>query len=668
MPVRFLLIALSCGAMLLAQTPPRFDAAHMDRGANPCVDFYQYACGTWMAKNPVPPDLAVWGRMAEVAEQNRVILRDILEKAAAGGAGRSAVEQKIGDHYAACMDERAVEERGIAPLKPDLERIAAIKDRAGFAAVVARLHRIGAAALFRFGSMSDMKDSVRMIAGVDQGGLSLPDRDYYLKDDARSTELRAAYQTHLRRMIALLGEKPEDAAAKAQVVMELETGLARASLDRVTLRDPARRYHKMTRHELGSLAPEVPWDRYFAEAGAPAFDTLNIAVPPFFRGLDELLNRTPLDKWKVYLTWHLVNSQAENLPAAFVNENFDFFGKRLLGMRELRPRWKRCVAAVDGELGEALGQKYVERTFGADGKTRTLKMVEALEQALAKDIEELPWMTPATRKRAAAKLHAITNKIGYPEKWRDYSSVAITRDDVVGNSVRAGEFAWNRRVAKIGTATDPKEWGMTPPTVNAYYSPSQNNINFPAGILQPPFFDRSMDDAVNFGAIGAIIGHELTHGFDDQGRKFDAQGNLSDWWTAEDAREFEKRAECFVRQYAGYEGAPGVKLNGKLTLGENAADGGGVRVAYMALLSTLSGKPAAKIDGFSPEQRFFLGWAQVWCQNRTEEFARRQAVTDPHSPGKWRVNGVVSSMPEFQKAFGCTQGQPMVREEACRVW
>lgn len=654
--------------MLLAQTAPRFDAAHMDRGVNPCVDFYQYACGTWMAKNPVPADLAVWGRMAEVAEQNRVILRDILEKVAGGGTDRSAVEQKIGDHYAACMDERAVEERGTAPLTPELDRIAGIKDRPGFAAAVARLHRIGAGPLFRFGSMSDMKDSARMIAGVDQGGLSLPDRDYYLKDDARSTELRAAYLAHVRRMFALLGEKAEDAAAKAEVVMEIETALAKASLDRVTLRDPARRYHKMTRHELGSLAPEYAWDRYFAESGAPSFETLNIAVPPFFRGLDELLNRTPLDRWKVYLTWHLVSSQAENLPAAFVNEDFEFFGKRLMGMRELRPRWKRCVASVDGDLGEALGQKYVERTFGADGKARTLKMVEALEQALAKDIQELPWMTPATKQMAAAKLHAITNKIGYPEKWRDYSSVTITRDDVVGNSVRAGEFAWNRRVAKIGTATDPKEWGMTPPTVNAYYSPSQNNINFPAGILQPPFFDRSMDDAVNFGAIGAIIGHELTHGFDDQGRKFDARGNLNDWWTAEDAREFEKRAECFVRQYAGYEGAPGVKLNGKLTLGENAADGGGVRVAYMALLSTLSGKPAEKIDGFTPGQRFFLGWAQVWCQNRTEEFARRQAATDPHSPGKWRVNGVVSNMPEFQKAFGCTEGQPMVREEACRVW
>ena len=640
----------------------------MDRRVNPCTDFYQYACGTWMAKNPVPSDLAVWGRMAEVAEQNRAVLRGILEKAAAGGAARSAAERKIGDHYAACMDESGVERRGIEPLKSELDRIAAVKDRPGFAVAVARLHRIGAGALFRFSSAADMKDSARMIAALDQGGLTLPDRDYYLKDDPQSAEIRAAYLEHLGRMFALLGEKPEDAAAKARTVMELETGLARASLDRVTLRDPARRYHKMTRHELGSLAPEFAWDRYFEAAGAPKFETLNIAAPPFIRGLDELLNRNPLERWKVYLVWRLVNTAADQLPAAFVKENFEFFGRRLAGMRELRPRWKQCVAAVDGDLGEALGEQYVARTFGADGKARMSKMVEALERALEKDIAELPWMTPATKEQAIAKLHAVTGKIGYPDAWRDYSAVEIRRDDALGNAFRAAGFEWNRRIAKIGAATDPKEWSMTPPAVNAYYSPTQNNINFPAGILQPPFFDRKMDNAVNFGAIGAIIGHELTHGFDDQGRKFDAQGNFRDWWTAGDAREFEKRADCFVRQYAAYDGAPGVKLNGKLTLGENAADGGGVRVAYMALLATLSGKPARKIGGFTPGQRFFLGWAQVWCQNRTEEEARRRAITDPHSPGKWRVNGVVSNMPEFHKAFGCKQGDAMVREEACRVW
>ena len=669
LPMRVALLFSVFAAGLAAQNTPRFDLGHLDRTANPCVDFYQFACGTWMANNPVPADLPRWGRMTEVAEQNRLVLKDILEKATAGGASRAPGDRKIGDYYTACMDERTVEEHGTAPLKPELERIAAIKDRNTFAAEVARLHRQGIGGLFRFGAMPDMQNSTRMIAAVDQGGFSLPDRDYYLKNDARSTALRAGYLAHLRNMFQLLGDKPEDAAAKAQMVMELETGLARAALDRVALRDPSRRFHKMTRHELESLAPEFVWDRYFADSGAAAFDTLNIAVPSFFRGMDALLHDVPLERWKVYLAWHLVHSQAENLPAAFVQEDFAFFGKALTGTREVPPRWKRCVAAVDRDLGEALGSKYVERTFGADGKQRTLRMVEALEKALEKDIRELPWMTPATKQQALAKLAAITNKIGYPEKWRDYTALEIVPGDLAGNALRANAFAWQRRVVdKIGEPTDPLEWGMTPPTVNAYYSSGQNNINFPAGILQPPFFDRRMDDAVNFGAIGAVIGHELTHGFDDQGRKFDPQGNLRDWWTAEDAREFEKRADCFVRQYSAYNATAGTKLNGKLTLGENTADAGGVRIAYMALLATLAGKPAVTIGGFTPEQRFFLGWAQVWCGNQTEEYARRQALTDPHSPGRWRVNGVVSNMPEFRTAFGCTAGQPMVREEACRVW
>lgn len=658
MPVRYALLALLCGGLLAAQIAPRFDAAHLDRTVSPCTDFYQYACGGWMAANPVPADLSLWGRLQEVAERNRVLLREILEKD----------EGKSGAYYAACMDLLAVEERGLEPIEEDLKRIAAIQDRPGFALVVARLHRVGAGGVFRFDAAADMKDSSRNIAVVDQGGLTLPDRDYYLKDDDRSTALREAYEEHVRKTFALLGAAPEEAAARARAVLEIETALAQGSLDRVTRRDPARRYYKMTRHELGSLAPEFGWDRYFEAAGAPAFDSLNIAAPPFLRRLDELLNRRPREQWKAYLTWRLVHSQAENLPAAFREEDFAFFGRRLMGRKEPPARWKQCVAAVDRALGEDLGRKYVERAFGARDKERTVKMVEALEKALEKDIAELPWMSAATRRQAIAKLRAVTNKIGYPERWRDYSALEVARGDALGNALRAGEFDWTRRIEKIGTPVDPAEWRMTPPTVNAYYSPAQNNINFPAGILQPPFFDREMDDAVNFGAIGAVIGHELTHGFDDQGRKFDARGNLSDWWTAEDAREFEKRAECFVRQYAEYEGAPGVKLNGRLTLGENVADAGGVRLAYMALLAALAGKPAPRIDGFTARQRFFLGWAQVWCQNRTEEYARRQAVTDPHAPGRWRVNGVVSNMPEFAEAFGCRAGDAMVREEPCRVW
>ncbi|MFB3826325.1 MAG: M13 family metallopeptidase [Bryobacteraceae bacterium] len=663
--MRFILALLPC-ALLLAQEAPRFDVRWMDRSASPCVDFYQYACGTWMAQHPIPGDQVIWGRMNEVAEQNRLILKDILEKAAAASQ-RTAIEQKIGDYYFSCMDEKTIEARGTAPLKAELERIAAMRDRNTMAQTVARLHAIGAAALFRFGASPDLKNSTQNIPVVDQGGLSLPDRDYYLKTDPKSVQLRERYLAHVRNVFLLLGDGAEAAAAKARVVLDLETALAQASLDRVALRNPENRYHKMTAHELESMSPELAWEAYFAATGAPAFESLNIAVPTFMRGMDALLHKTGIDQWKVYLTWHLVHSQIELLPAAFAKENFEFFEKTLLGAREMRPRWKMCVAAVDAGLGEALGRKFVERTFGADGKARTLKMVEALEKALAKDLAELPWMTAATKKQALAKLAAITNKIGYPEKWRDYSALKIERGEAMANSLAANVFARNRNLAKIGKPVDPSEWGMTPPTVNAYYSSLQNNINFPAGILQPPFFDRRMDDPVNFGAIGAVIGHELTHGFDDQGRKFDAQGNLTNWWTAEDAKEFERRADCFVRQYADYNATPDVKLNGKLTLGENTADSGGVRVAYIALLSTLSGKPP-KVDGFTPEQRFFLGWAQVWCQNRTEEAARVRAATDPHSPGKYRVNGVVSNMPEFQQAFGCTAGQPMVRPEACRVW
>ncbi|MCL4402558.1 MAG: M13 family metallopeptidase, partial [Acidobacteria bacterium] len=512
---------------LFAQTGTRFDVSALDKSANPCVDFYQYACGTWMAKHPIPADMSSYGRMTEIAEQNRLLLKDILEKAAAGGSSRSAVEQKIGDYYAACMDEKAIEERGTAPLKPELERIAAIGNRAGLAEELARLHRIGARGLFGFGAGPDMKNANQNIANLFQGGLTLPDRDYYLKEDAKSTALREKYLAHLRAVFGLLGDSPEAAAAKAQVVMELETGMAKISIDRTSLRNPASRYHKMTRQELGSLAPEFDWDRYFAGTGAVAFDSLNVGMPTFMRGLDAMLHEVPLDKWKVYLAWHYAHSQAEMLPVAFVKANFDFFSHTLAGVKEMRPRWKTCVSAVDGDLGEALGQIYVERAFGADGKARTLKMVDALEEALEKDINELPWMTPATKKQALVKLAAVTNKIGYPDKWRDYSTVEVRRDDALGNSIRANEFAYRRNIGKIGKDVDPSEWGMTPPTVNAYYSPLQNNINFPAGILQPPLFDRTMDDAVNFGAIGAVIGHEMTHGFDDQGRKFDPKGNLN---------------------------------------------------------------------------------------------------------------------------------------------
>ena len=648
---------------------PGFDLTALDTKVDPCIDFYQYACGTWRAKNPIPPDRSRWGRFDQLQERNIETLHNILEQASIDNSNRSAIEQKIGDYYAACMDEQAIDRKGIEPIEPELDRIAALHDKTALADEVARLHAIGADVLFSFSSGQDFKNSRDVIAQADQGGLGLPERDFYLKNDAKSVELRERYLEHVTDMFELLGEPPQQAEAKAQAVMNIETALAVGSLDVASRRDPAKVYHKMPRRELiTSLNPSFSWPRYLSETNAPPFESLNIAVPDFFARLDSLIKNTSLDDWKAYLTWHLVHSQAPLLPTPFVNENFNFYGKTLTGVKELRPRWKRCVSFVDGDLGEALGQKYVERTLGAEGKEQTLRMVHGIEKSLEKDIAELSWMTPPTKQRAIAKLHAVTNKIGYPDKWRDYSTVKIARGDALGNSQRASQFEFRRQLAKIGKPVDRTEWGMTPPTVNAYYNPQMNTANFPAGILQPPFFDKNMDDAVNFGAIGVVIGHELTHGFDDEGRQFDPKGNLRDWWLAQDAKEFEERAQCLTNEYSGFTAVDDVKLNGKLTLGENTADNGGVRLAYMALLDDIAGRTIPKIDGFTPEQRLFLGFGQVWCENVTDEAERLSAVTNPHSPGRDRVNGVVQNMPEFQKAFACRMGQPMVRRPACRVW
>ncbi len=651
------------------QVPPVFDAQAIDSTADACVDFYQYACGTWLAKNPIPADRPEWARFDELEERNLAILRDILETASAQSLKRSALEQKIGDYYAACMDQADIEKKGIGPIKPELDRIAALPNKDALADEVARLQRDGANVLFSFSSEQDFKNANAMIASADQGGLGLPERDYYLKDDQKSVETRQTSLQHVIKMSELLGDSPEQAAAKAQVVMSIETALARASLDVTSRRDPAKVYHKTPREELAmSLNPSFGWPSYLADVNAPPIESLNVAVPEFFKGLDSLINTTSLEDWKIYLAWHLVHSQSPLLPAAFVNENFEFYGKYLTGAQELRPRWKRCVAFTDGDLGEALGQKYVERTFGVEGKQRTLEMVHAIENALGKDIMALDWMSAATKQKAIEKLHAVTNKIGYPDKWRDYSKLKVERGDAIGNSLRANEFEFHRQLDKIGKPVDRTEWQMTPPTVNAYYDPQMNDINFPAGILQPPMFDKNADDAVNFGAIGAVIGHELTHGFDDEGRQFDAKGNWRDWWTAQDAREFEKRADCMVDEYSGFKAVDDVKLNGKLTLGENTADYGGLRVAYMALLDDIAGRTLPKTNDFTPEQRFFLGYAQSNCENETDELLRLAAQTDPHSPAKFRVNGVVENMPEFQKAFGCRLGQAMVRKPVCRVW
>ncbi len=621
-----------------------------------------------MAKNPVPADQSRWGTFDQLAEHNRAVLQGILEKAAVDKPNRTPVEQKIGDFYASCMDEQAIEKLGTQPLKAELDRINAIAAKSGILGELVRLHLMGVPALFNFYSAPDAKNSMLMLGQADQGGLGLPDRDYYLKDDAKSVELRKQYVAHVARMLELLGESAGKAASDAAAIMRIETDLAKGSMDRVSRRDPNQTYHKLTVHELVSLDPGIDWPKYFAGVGAPAMADLNVVVPSFFRTVESVIVQSGLDDIKTYLRWHLVHAEAALLPKAFVDENFHFFRQILTGAKEIQPRWKRCVEATDGDLGFALGQKYVEDTFGPEGKARTLQMVQEIEKALQQDIGTLTWMTPATKEQALIKLRAVANKIGYPDKWRDYSSVKIARGDALGNDERATEFEVHRVLNRIGKPVDRGEWLMTPPTVNAYYYPPENNINFPAGILQPPFYDQRLDAAPNYGGVGAVVGHELTHGFDDSGRKFDLQGNVRDWWTAEDAKEFEKRAECFIQEYSSFTPVENVHLNGKLTLGENTADNGGLRLAFMALMDALKGKPKPKVDGFTPEQRFFLGWGQVWCQNVTPEAARLRAQIDPHSPGHDRVNGVVSNMPEFQKAYACKAGQPMVREPACRVW
>jgi len=670
--------SLLCVSVLLGQAPAQpptpaaagveFDVANIDRSANPCADFYQYACGSWNKSNPIPADQSRWGRFEALAERNRDILRQILEESAQPGLKRDAVTQKIGDYYAACMDEKAIDAKGLAPLQPELDRIRALKDKSGLAQEMARLHRNGVDALFEFGSGQDSRDSSQVIAQLDQGGLSLPDRDYYLKEDPESAALRQKYVAHVQRMFELAGEKPEKAKADAATVLEMETALAKASLDRVSRRDPEKVYHKMTRREVEALNKNFQWRRYLTASGAPALPSANVAWPDFFKAVDSQIQSNSLENWKAYLTWHLLHSETAFLPSAFVQENFSFFGQTLTGQKEMRPRWKRCVSYADNQLGEALGRKFVERTFGAEGKQRTLQMVDALEKALGQDIQTLSWMTPATRQKALEKLSAITNKIGYPDKWRDYSRLAIARNDAMGNGFRADQFEFQRQLNKIGKPVDRGEWGMTPPTVNAYYDPQMNNINFPAGILQPPFYDNKMDDGVNFGGIGMVIGHELTHGFDDEGRQFDAQGNLKDWWTPADAKEFESRTACLVKEYSAFSVAPGANVKGDLTLGENAADNGGVRIALMALLNRIGDNPKPLVDGFTPEQRLFLSFGQVWCENIRPEAAKLQVQTNEHAPAGFRVNGVLVNMPEFQKAFSCQAGQPMVSANACRVW
>jgi putative endopeptidase len=648
-----------------------FSVDNIDKTLDPCVDFYQYACGNWLKNNEIPADRSSWVSFAELDDRNLVTLKDILEKAAAGGPERTAVEQKIGDFYGACIDEKAANEKGLAPLQPELDRIAAAKDKAALIDAIARVHLIGPNPLFNFYSASDLHNADQVIAYIDQGGLSLPDRDYYLKDDAHMADMRKHLVEYATQTFTLAGQSPQQAANSAQTVLRIETALAKASMDRTLRRDPKNRDHKMTLDAAVDLAPNFYLKRYFSDMGAPSFSELNVSNPEFFKQVNAVLGSESLDNLKTYVSWHLLRQSSPWLSQPFVDANFKM-RQALSGQKEIQARWKRCVELTDESMGEALGQKYVELTFGADGKQRMLKMVDALEKSLDEDIQGLSWMSPETKTQAKVKLQAIRNKIGYPDVWRDYSSLTVVKGDLLGNFERANEFESKRDIAKIEKPLDRKEWGMSPPTVNAYYSGSYNEIVFPAGILQPPFFDKKMDDAVNFGGIGLVIGHELTHGFDDQGRKYDPTGNLRDWWTAEDGTEFEKRVSCIADEYSNFVAVDDLKLNGRLTLGENTADNGGARIAYNAMEELIAadptGKAGQKIDGYTPEQRFFLGFARVWCEKRRPEYARAQVTTNPHSPGKYRVNGVVQNMPEFQKAWGCKAGQPMVAQNACRVW
>jgi len=650
---------------------PGFSLDNVDKTIDPCVDFYQYACGNWIKNSKIPPDQSQWGSFVELRERNLDIEHDILEKAAAGGASRNAIDQRIGDLYGSCMDEKAVNAKGIVPLKPELDRIAAVPDKGALIDEIAHVHLTGPSPLFNFYSAPDLHNADQVIAYIDQGGLTLPDRDYYIKDDPDKVEKRQFLVDYATQLFTLAGQTLQQAAHSAQTVLVIETMLAVDSMDRTKRRDPKNRDHKMTRDEAAALGPNFYLDRYFTAVGAPNFTQLNVTNPEFFKLVNGVLEVEPLDALKTYVSWHVLNAAAPWLSQPFVEANFKL-QQKLTGQEEIQARWKRCVTLTDRELGEALGQRYVDATFGPDGRQRMLKMVDALENSLAEDIHDLSWMSDETKKQAKVKLDAIRNKIGYPDVYRDYSSVVIKPDDLLGNVARADEFESKRQIAKIDKPLDRREWGMTPPTVNAYYNGSFNEIVFPAGILQPPFFDKSMDDAVNFGGIGLVIGHELTHGFDDQGRKFDPQGNLHDWWTVQDGKEFEKRVSCVADEYSNFVAVDDLKLNGRLTLGENTADNGGARIALMALQHMIAddktGKEGQKIDGYTPEQRFFLGFARVWCEKRRPEIARTRVLTDPHSPGKYRVDGVVQNMPEFQKAWGCKAGQPMVAENACHVW
>jgi putative endopeptidase len=650
---------------------PSLDVASMDRTADPCVNFYQYSCGGWKKNNPIPADQTSWSVYARLYQDNLLFLRGILEQAAISSGPRNEATVQIGDFYGACMDEATVEKQGIAPVRGYLDSIWSLKSAKEIAPLAAQLQQVyGRSVLFRAGSTQDPDNSEQVIAELDQGGLGLPDRDYYTKEDAKSKETRERYVQHVQRLFQLVGENPEAAKKDADTVMRLETALAKASMTRVDRRDPYKMKHKMQLPDLSVLTPNFDWKAYYSTAQYPQFETLNVTAPDFFKEVNALLAAEPIDNWKIYLRFRVVDSASPYLSSPFVDENFEFYRKYLRGAKEQQPRWKRCVNYTDRELGEALGQAYVAKVFSPQLKQSTLDMVRRIEDAMALRIQQLDWMSPETKQQALRKLHGIRNKIGYPDKWRDYSSVKIARDDFAGNLARTSQFEHHRNANKIGKPVDRGEWGMSPPTVNAYYAPQMNDINFPAGVLQPPLYDAKMDAAPNYGNTGGTIGHELTHGFDDEGSQYDANGNLKNWWTKSDREKFDARTKCVEDQYADYIVVDDIPINSKLTLGEDVADLGGEILAYLAWQGATKGQSLSPRDGLTPEQRFFIGFAQWDCNNERPEDLRVRAATDPHSPGEYRINGVVVNMPEFAKAFACKAGQPMTKpiEKVCKVW
>jgi endothelin-converting enzyme/putative endopeptidase len=653
--------------------PPGIAKEFLDTSADPCVDFPKYACGNFTKLYPIPADKSGYGTGAIVYDHTQFALHALLEKVEADNPSRTPNEQKTGDFYATCMDTDAIQAAGLKPLQPELDRLAAIKDKSELTALLAHYQLINVNAFFGYGEQQDFKDASKQIAAVDQGGLGLPERDYYLRTGDAAEKTRKQYVQHIADVLRLIGEPEAKAAGDAQTIMQLETTLAKASMDITSQRDPNNIYHPMPVTQLAALTPVIAWAEFFPATGAPPIAELNVTNPDFFKALNALIQSTDLETLKTYLRWQLVNGiPSYTLPAALDEAHFNFYNHQLRGQPQQQARWKRCATATDGALGEALSEVYVKTYFSPESKQKTVQMVQDIEAAMDKNIDTLTWMSAATKVKAKEKLRLVADKIGYPDHWRDYSALKIVRGDAVGNATRAAEFENHRQLAKIGKPVDRGEWDMTPATVDAYYNPSMNDINFPAAILQSPLFNPDSTDAENYGHVGAIVGHELTHGFDDQGRQFDGNGNLSDWWTAEDAKKFEAMTDCEVKEYGNFTAVDDVKINGKLTLGENTADNGGLRLAYTAMLADAQRKgiDLTKKDdtGYNPIQQFFVAYGQDWCGSNRPEQVRLQVQTDPHSPREFRIMGVIENMPEFGKAFGCKPGQPMMPVNACRVW